>query len=98
MNNNYYKPILSTIITIFLSGIGFLIIGEGLDLQSFQNQNWLIIIVGLILIVISIVFAKSALKLTSKQSRLDARNEVGNIPPEDIAKEMSERKGRFFTF
>lgn len=77
----YYKPIPSTIVTIFLSGIGFLIIGEGLQLENSLNaQNWSIIIIGIMFVVFSLLFAKSALKLASSQSRLDASEQSGSIP------------------
>lgn len=60
----YYKPIPSTIVTIFLSGIGFLIIGEGLNVENtISEQNWIVVIVGTLFIGISLIFAKSALKL-----------------------------------
>lgn len=94
---NYYKPIPSTIVTVFLSGIGFLIIGEGLQLEfSASVQNFPVIIVGIMFVVFSLLFAKSALTLASYQSRLDASNQSGNIPPEDIAEDMSKNRCRYF--
>jgi len=95
--NDYYKPYPSIIITIFLSGVGFLVIGEGINLEkTAENQNWFIIIFGLILLSVAIVFARSAMILAGYQSRLDASNSHASIPDEDIAKDIHERKGRFF--
>jgi hypothetical protein len=84
---------------MFLSGIGFLIIGEGLNGEnSIHKQNWIVVIVGILFVGIALIFAKSALKLASFQSRLDTADQNAHVPPEDIAKDIHTKKGRYFKF
>ncbi|MBI2006478.1 MAG: hypothetical protein HYS75_04360 [Nitrosopumilales archaeon] len=95
MKKTSFDSIRPTIIIIFLSGFGFLMIGESIDFQTLAIQNWGLVILGSVSLIATIPFIKTAQKLERNQSRVDASNDRASILPDDIAKDLAKKNRRF---